>query len=324
MRGLSRTSTLFALLATVWGTSFLAIEVGLADLPPVLFAALRFDVAAAVLFAYVVVAGYEWRPARWSDWALIAIGGTFLIGAHYALLFVGQSYVTSGIAAVMMSLTPVVTPAFAVWLLPKERLTLPTAVGILLGLVGVAIIARPDPAGLDGQLVGVALLFLSAVSFALGSVLALRIRSTMSLVSLQAWMMLVGAIALHLTSLVHPAESVAAATFSPTALLALAYLGVAATVGGFLCYFELLEEAGPVQVSLVNYVTPMIAVLVGVAALGEPLTEATLVGFGVILVGFLVIKWGAVRWRIRRLSDHRTERSVGDDVVVVAGQFYYR
>jgi drug/metabolite transporter (DMT)-like permease len=142
--GRYRTPGLFLLLAAVWGTAFPATDAGLADIPPVLFAAVRFDVAAVLLFAYVFVTDTDWRPRGREDYAYVAIGGTFAIAAHHAFLFAGQQYVTGGVAAVLLGLVPVITPALTRVVSPGEEFTPRTAVGVALGFLGVAVIATLD------------------------------------------------------------------------------------------------------------------------------------------------------------------------------------
>jgi drug/metabolite transporter (DMT)-like permease len=314
----------FALLALFWGTSYPAIEVGLESLPPILFAALRYDVASVVLFGYVLATGRRWRPETRAEWQLVAIGGTLLIGLYFALQFLGQSYVSSAISAVTMSLVPVLTPAFAVVLL-RERLSPPAIGGIVLGLLGVVIVA--DPGGsLDGRLIGVGLLFASAVSFAFGSVLAARFSVSLPLSTTQAWMTLVGAGVLHLLS--------GFFEFSPTigflvslpvdALLALGYLAVAASAGGFLLYFELLRELGPSELSLVSYLVPVVAAVSGWLALGEAITASTVLGFGVIAAGFALVELRPLHGLLTRRRRHASARRyAGSHTVVVAGNRYY-
>ncbi|WP_255169454.1 DMT family transporter [Natrononativus amylolyticus] len=318
----NRDILLFVALALAWGTSFAAIEVGLATLPPILFAAFRFDVAAALFVAAVVALGLEWRPRTRSDLALIAVGGGLVIGAHFALLFVGQSYVSSGVAAIILSLTPIVTPPLALALLPRERIRAPAAVGLLLGLAGVVVIAT-DGGALGGQAIGVALLFASAVVFALGAVLTARVSGTLPLISLQAWSMAIGAALLHGLSAVHPAESIAAVEWTTAALVALAYLAVVATGGGFLAYFVLLERIGATEISMVNYAVPVVAAVFGWAVLGESLTLATIVGFALIVLGFGLCKIGAL-WRtvapVVGYGPHRPSTAAAG--VVVKGNVY--
>ncbi|WP_336345547.1 DMT family transporter [Halalkalicoccus ordinarius] len=313
--------------ALVWGTSFPAINVGLESLPPLLFAALRYDIAAVLLFGYVVVAGYRWRPTTYQDWLLILIGGVLLIGGHFALLFTGQQYVTGGVAAIVLSLTPVVTPVFAIALLPDERLGPLGVLGVGLGLLGVAIVAQPggDLSGGD-QLYGIALLMGSAMSFAFGAVFAVRVRTTLPMVPLQAWMMIVGALFLHTTSALHPAESIGAARWTPEAIGAIVFLAVCASAIGYLAYFDLQERVGPIETSLVSYAVPVVAAASGWALLGEPITEATVMGFAVIALGFCLCKWWTFRWKVSDLVDRiRYPRAFqSPDTVVVGGKVYYR
>lgn len=313
---------LFVALAIAWGTSFAAIEVGLSSLPAILFAALRFDLAAALFAGAVVAIGADWRPRTGADWTLIGVGATLVIGAHFALLFVGQSYVSSGVAAIVLSLTPIVTPPLALAVLPRERIRAPAAVGLLLGLAGVVVIAVPG-GSLDGQAIGVALLLGSATAFAIGSVLTERVRGTLPLVSLQAWSMAGGAAILHALSAVHPGESVAAVEPSIEALAALAYLSIVATGGGFFAYFFLLERIGATEISLVNYAVPVVAAGFGWLALGEAITATTVLGFGLILLGFALCKIGALWKTAAPVVGYGPQRlSTSAEGIVVKGNVY--
>lgn len=318
---------LFVLVTFVWGTSFPAINVGLESLPPLLFAALRYDIAAVLLFGYVAVAGYRWRPTTYDDWLLILVGGVLLIGAHFALLFTGQQYVTGGVASIVLSLTPVVTPVFAIALLPDERLGPLGVLGVGLGLLGVTIVAQPGgELGGGDQLYGIGLLVASAMSFASGAVLAVRLRTTLPMVPLQAWMMAVGALFLHATSALHPGEGLASANWSAEAVGAVVFLAVCASAIGYLAYFDLQERVGPIETSLVNYATPIVATASGWALLGEPITEATVMGFAVIALGFWLCKWTTFRWKLSDLVDRVRYPAAfrSPDTVVVGGKIYYR
>ena len=313
----------FIALAVVWGSSFIAIKDGLNSLPPVLFAALRYDIAGLVMLAYAAHTVERWMPRTRDEWRLIGVGGTLMIGVHFALLFTGQQYVSSAIGAIVLSTTPVVTPLFAYLLLADETLSLSGTVGVVLGLVGVAVIAQPSPSSVDGQLVGVGLLFLSAASFALGSVLTRRFDVGLSTVPMQAWMMVVGSVILHLISF-GTGESPADATWRPTVVLALLYLAVVAGAGGFLLYFDLLERVGPNEASLVNYATPAVAAVTGWLALGEQITATTVLGFGVIVVGFALLKLDAITGFVARDAAADRDASGGAGTVVVDGNVYLK
>ena len=321
-----RNGVFFALLALFWGTSYPAIEVGLESLPPLLFAALRFDLATVALFGYVLSTGRRRWPKTRAEWRVIAIGGVLLIGLYFALLFAGQVYVSGAIGAVVMSLVPVVTPAFAVPLL-RERLSPPSVAGLAVGLVGVAIVANPGSA-LDGRLLGVFLLFCSVLSFAFGSVLTARFDTSLPLSTTQAWVTLVGAGVLHLLSgLFGPPSTSALAVLGALpmeGLFALVYLAVAASAGGFLLYLDLLRELGPSEVSLVSYLVPIIAAVSGWLAFDEAITATTVLGFCVIAAGFTLIELRPLYQRLLRRRRHaNARRYAGSETIAVAGNRYH-
>jgi drug/metabolite transporter (DMT)-like permease len=299
-----RNLALFVLLAAVWGSAFMAIKAGLEYFPPVLFAALRYDVAGVVMLGYAAYVLDDPIPRTAGEWTLVAIGSTLLIAGYHVFLFVGEAdpAVTSAAAAVIVSLSPVLTSGFARALLPSERLTLWGTTGLLLGLVGVAVLTRPDPSNLlSGGAVAKLLVFGAAACFALGSVLTRRVEATLPIESMEAWSMLGGALAMHVVSAAM-GESAAAVTWSWEAVLALGYLSLAASALGFLVYFDLLERLGPVEINLVSYVAPVFAALSGWAFLSELPTPATGVGFLLIFAGFVLIKRRAIRQELPRLG----------------------
>jgi len=303
-----RNLLLFLVLAAVWGSAFVAIKAGL-DLgfPPVLFAAVRYDVAGVLMLAYAAFVSDHPLPRSREDWATVAVGAVFLIAGYHALLFVGEGFegVTSAAAAVVVSLSPVLTTAFARVLLPDERLTVVGLVGMFLGLVGVAIIDPPDPANLLGNL-GLLLVFGAALAFAFGSVLTRRIDADLDIETLEAWSMVFGALLMHALSVglgESPAAMLSAIEAAPVeAVGSLAYLSIAASALGFLVYFDLLDRLGPVEINLVSYVAPVFAAVVGFLLLSEVVDVFTVSGFLVIVVGFVLVKREAIREEWRRYS----------------------
>jgi len=298
-----RNPLLFLALAATWGSSFVAIKAGLADIPPVLFAAIRYDIAGVLVLGYAAVAVDRWYPTTRRELAAVTIGSAFLIAGYHALLFIGEQGTTSGAAAVVVSLSPVLTTGFARLLLPEQRLTTVGTAGLLLGLAGVIVLVRPDPANLfTRDTVSVGLIFGAALSFAFGSVLTQWLDAGLPIETLEAWSMVGGAVLMHLLALALPGESLAAIDWTPRALVALGYLSVVASAIGFLIYFDLLEKLGPVEINLVSYLAPVVAAIVGFAFLGEVIGVATGVGFLLIFAGFALLKRHALasevtRWR---------------------------
>ncbi|MFB6184307.1 MAG: DMT family transporter [Haloarculaceae archaeon] len=298
-----RNLLLFLVLAVAWGSAFTAIKSGLTYFPPVLFAALRYDVAGVVMLAYAWYVTDRWFPRTRGEWALVAVGATFMIAAYHSFLFVGEQGTTSGAAAVVISLSPILTVGFSRVLLPSERLSVVGLVGVGLGLVGVAVLAELDPSNLlGGNTVSELLVLVAATSFALGSVLTRWIDATLPIETMEAWSMSCGAVLMHLAS-VAMGEPVASIAWTPNALWSLGYLSIVASAGGFLIYFDLLDRLGPVEINLVSYAVPVFASATGVALLGERVTVTTAVGFVLIFAGFVALKRAAFRAEIRRLGE---------------------
>ena len=284
----------FLVLAGLWGTAFMAIKAGLAYFPPVLFAAFRYDIAGLIMLGYAIYATDRWRPRSRDEWALVGVGAVFLIAAYHAFLFVGEQGTTSAAASVVVSLSPVLTTAFARVFLPSERLTTAGIAGILLGLVGVAVLTSPDPSNLfGGDLLAEGLVFAAALSFALGSVLTRRIPADLPIETMEAWSMVGGALVMHGVSAAL-GESFTGVTVTPTALTALAYLSIGASAIGFLIYFDLLDRLGPIEINLVSYVAPVFAAISGALVLGESIDAATVAGFVLIFTGFVLLKRQAI------------------------------
>lgn len=282
------TLTLFGAAAVCFGTSFVAIKAGLAAIPPVLFAAFRFDIAAVLLLGLVAFTHDSWLPRTRSDVLGVVASAVFIVGVNNALLFVGQQYTASGAAAIMYSLMPVVSPVFA-YVLLGDRIARWDVVGILLGLLGVVVIVQPSPAQLGGGTFGQSLVVVAAVSVSLGSVLLQRVRPRLTMLPLSAWAMLLGALGLHAASLA-VGESVAAVPWTAETIAAVGYVGVPGTAVAYGSYFLLIAEAGPVRANLVSYVVPAVASVTAWLLLGEQLAVTTFVGFGVILAGFAVLQ----------------------------------
>ena len=285
-----RTGGLILISAGLFGGTFVAAKTGLAHIPPLFFVAVRFDIGAVVLAAYAAttLSRAELRPQTAGDiYAVLATGG-LVIGLTNALLFVGQQYLTSGVAAVVFSLNPILTPVFAAGLLSEERLSARGSVGIILGLFGVGLVANPTPSALLGGGLGVPLLFGAAATSALGAVLIRRVDATMSSTAQTVWGVPLAAVLSHVLSR-WAGESVVGLSVPPAALASLVYVGVFSGAIAYLAYFALIDEAGATQANLSFYFVPVVSAVGGWALLGETLSIASIAGFGVIVVGFLLV-----------------------------------
>lgn len=285
-----RTLALFALASLLFGGTFVAAKAGLAYFPPLLFVALRFDVAAVAIasFALVTMSHSDLVPRTRGDVLGIVATGVFAIGLANALLFVGQQDATSAVGAIVFALNPILTPVFAAVLLADERLSRRGAIGMVLGLIGVALVVDLDPAMLAAGGLGKLLIFAGAASGALGTVLIRRADATLSSTARTAWGLPLAAVFTHLLSIAS-GESAGAIVWTPEALLSLAYVGLFAGAIAYIAYFGLIDAAGAISANLVFYVVPAVATLGGWLLLGETISELTVVGFAVIVAGFAVL-----------------------------------
>lgn len=280
----------FVLLATLWGTSFVAIEAGLHYFPPLLFAGVRYVIAGAVVLAFAVLAPGRWIPRGRDEWLGVAVAAVFVIAAYHGLLYVGELYVSGAVAAVIVSLSPVLTATFAAVLLPDERLGPFEIGGFALGILGVVVIADPTGAGVGGSaLLGVSLALGGAIAFSLGAVLLRPLRTDLPVAALQGWAMVLGS-GLLFVGAAALGESPAAIVWNATSVLSLTYLTLLSGVVAFLIYFALLDEVGPSQLHLVGYAEPVVAAIGSWLLLGDLIEAEAIVGFVAILAGFIALE----------------------------------
>lgn len=301
-----RDAILFGVLSLVWGAGFTAIEIGLAELDPLLFAGFRFDVGAAFLLGGLALLGRLSIPRGRDDLLAVAAAAILLVFGNVFFLFIGQVYTTGAVAAVVYSLNPVMTALFAALLLDSEGLNARDIVGVVLGLVGVGLVARPNPADPSGTAIGALLVFGAVLSVASGGVLVRKFDPALDSLSVTGWSMAGGAVLLHVSSLVAGEPPVL--PVQPDTLGAIAYLGLGGSALAYGIYFTLLERRGPFTVNLVNYAIPPVAAVFG-WFIGEQLGPLALVGFGFIVAGFVVINRQALGRELRDLRGRSADYS---------------
>lgn len=303
---------LFVSVAWIWGGSFVAIEVGLHTFPPLWFAGIRYLIAGVVVSGIAVATG-RFRPRGRREWGSIAVVGVLVVALYHGLLFVGAQSIPGSMAAVVVSLSPVLTGVFAGAILNEEGLGVADVVGLLFGVAGVVVIA--DPTGGDVALGGVGLVFLGVVAFALGSVGLRALDTDLPAAAMQGWAMLVGAALLVAGGLVR-GESLPTGSVSTSALVSLGYLSLVAGVLAYLAYFSLLSRVGPLQVNLVAYLEPVTAAMVAWGILGDAPTAATATGFLLVFAGFGLTTLEDPRSRLDALLEREVNLPAGTRAAV--------
>ena len=279
------------ILCGIWGSTWLFIKLGLADLPPLTFAGIRFLVASLILSALILARGVRWPRSR-RDWYLIAIVGLLQFTLNYGLVFWGEQYIPSGLAAVLQSTFPAFGLVIAHLYLPSERLTTRKVIGVLMGVVGVAIIFS-DQLTIAGHLalLGSVALVASAFFGAYSNVLVKAYAREVDPQVLAAGQMIFGFPPLLIIGIATEGNPFRF-HWTMTAVISLAYLVVVGSVIAFALYYWLVRHMEVTKTMLIALVTPVVALLIGMIVLHEKLNWRLFVGAACIIsgIGLIVLR----------------------------------
>ncbi len=271
----------------VWGTTWGVIRLGLQDMPPFTFAALRTLLAAATLLVIAQLVDGRRRPTGPESWFWVVIG-LFQIGAPYALIFWAEQSLSSGMTAILFATFPAFTAIAAHFLLRDESLSLGTVAGTLLALVAVGLLVTPSRGAVPAS-GAVAAVLVASMAAALGVVLVRRHGRSTSTLWLTALQVSSAAVFLGVLALTLEGGGGRHVAFTATAVVSIVYLALAVTVGCYLGLFWLLKRLDATFVSMGVIFETAVGVLLGSVVLSEPLGlrvfgGLALVGISVYLV----------------------------------------
>ncbi len=280
----------FAAVYLIWGSTYLAIRYAIQTLPPLWMATARFLAGGLILYGLSRLRG-EPRPTA-GGWKHAAVLGFMLILCGNGAVVVAEQWVPSGLTAVIVSTVSVWVAIFS-WLRPGgRRPTVQVAVGIVVGLAGVVMLigvgtirgaGRVDPAG-------AIILLVSTMSWAAGSLYSQRVQVAASPLQASGMQMISGGVFLALAGgLAGEASQLNLAGISTVSILALAYLTIFGSVIAFTAYNWLLKATTPARASTYAYVNPAVAVLLGWAIAGEPITPRIIMSMVVIVAAVTII-----------------------------------
>jgi drug/metabolite transporter (DMT)-like permease len=281
----ARAWLLFGLVSFLWGTPFLLIRIAVAELSPAWLVFLRLLLAAALLLPVALRGGRLSTLRRNARW-VVALAVVEMV-APFLLITVGQRSIPSSLAALLVASAPLFLALLAPWLDPSERVRGSRLAGLLAGFAGVAMLMGLETRGGPGQLGAAALVVIAAACYAAGSLLVKLRFAGVSELALVAASTGAGAIMLAPVAAIEGVPSVP----GTGTLLAVAGLAAGSSAGGLTGYFALIRAAGASRASVVAYVAPAVAVVLGVAFFQEPFTVSTAAGFLLILAG----SWAATR-----------------------------
>ena len=285
-----KTLLAFAIIYFVWGSTFLAIRVGVREVPPLLLAGVRFFAAGFVLYVWMRATGTT-APNR-REWASATLLAVLIFLVDYGLVFWAEQRVPSGITAVMLATIPVFTALLEILILRTHKLTFRLGCALAVGLAGVAVLVSRSVSFGDAPIerTGAIALVVASLCWSLASVLNRKLTLPQSKVMSSGAQMLVGGILLLIAAAMfgefrgfRPSEVTVGAWF------ALVYLIVAGSIIAFTAYVWLIHHESPTKVGTYAYVNPVIAVGIGYFLGGEALGARTVAGTFLILVSVVVI-----------------------------------
>ena len=280
----------FGIIYFVWGSTFLAIRVGVHEVPPLLFAAMRFLTAGLILCGWMFARGERSPTLR--QWLSASLLGLIIFVFDYGLLFWAEQRVPSGLAAVMLATIPAFTAFAEILLLRTQKLTIRLAIALLIGIGGVVVLTSRS-LGLGGapiSTLGATALIFASLSWSIATVLSRKLDLPSAKVMSSGAQMLSGGIMLTLAAAAtgemrgfHPSAISGPAWFS------LVYLIVAGSIIGFTAYVWLIHHESPTRVGTYAYVNPVVAVILGYFLGGEAIGQRTVLGTVFVLISVIVI-----------------------------------
>ncbi len=272
-------------LTAMWGSSFMFIKLGVATVPPATLAASRLALGAVLLYAVMRMRGLALPPLgrRWLPFVALAIVGNC---APFYLITWGQQFIDSALAGILIAVMPLATLLLAHFFVAGERMTAGRALGFCVGFAGVMVLMGPTAlAGLGGSLLKVAAqaaVLTGALCYAANTIIARRSIATDFLVVSTAVLIVASAL-MAPVALVF--DRPWALVPSVASIAAIVWLGIGPTALATILYFRLIASAGPTFMAIVNYLSPVVALLAGVVLLGEEPGATAVAGLVLILFG---------------------------------------
>jgi len=280
----------FAIIYLVWGSTFLAIRVGVREVPPFLLAALRFLIAGFAMYAWLRTSGTE--SPTWRQWLSAGLLAVLIFVLDYGLLFWAERRVPSGIAAVMMATIPVFMTISEILIMKTQRLTARLGLALLIGIGGVAVLVSRGISFGDAPIdpLGAVALVVAAISWSVAAALTKKLPLPASKAMSSGAQMLAGGVLLALTAAaLGEFHGFRMQAVSMKAWVALVYLIVAGSIIAFTAYVWLLHHESPTRVGTYAYVNPVVAVVLGYFFGGEAIGARTIAGTVLVLVSVVVI-----------------------------------
>ena len=278
---------LLLILSVLWGGSFYFVKIAVLEIPPMTLALFRVGIAAATLAVCARAMGHA-LPRDTATWRNLAVMALFNNAIPFTLIFWGQIHITIGLAGILNGTTPLFGVLAAHLMTHDDRMSVGRVVGLIAGFAGVILLIGPDLlTNLGTHVLAELACLLGACSFALGAVLARRVRGYPSIVVATGQLSMSTLLLLPVVLLFdHPMAVFAASKATVSAMLSLALFSSALA---YLIYFRIIARAGATNALIVTFLSPVSAIVLGMALLNETVDAQQLAGMAAIFVGIAAI-----------------------------------
>ena len=279
----------FAAIYLVWGSTYLAIRYAVETIPPLVAAGIRHTMAGGFLLVWACARGYRPRREHWL--AGIVLGALFFFVGHGTLHWAEQ-HVASGLAALLIATEPMFILLLA-WLSGQQRISRISALGLVFGVVGVAILTGVEVSAKDASLIGLLAVLLGSLSWSAGVVISPRLKLPTDALARTAVPLVCGAVMLLATAgITGEFRGLHWSAISAKSIFGLGYLIVFGSIVAFTAYTWLLQRCPPAVVATHTYANPVVAVLLGWLLASEPLTPRVAIASVAILGAIMLIRRG--------------------------------
>jgi drug/metabolite transporter (DMT)-like permease len=279
----------FVAIYLVWGSTYLAIRYAVETIPPLVTAGIRHTLAGGILLAWACARGYRPRREHWG--AGIVLGTLFFFIGHGTLHWAEQ-HVASGLAALLIATEPMFILVLA-WASRQQRISRMSALGLTVGVIGVAILTGAELSGKDASLIGLLAVLLGSLSWAAGVVISPKLKLPSDALARTAVPLVCGAVMLLATAgITGEFHGLHWSAISLKSILGLGYLVVFGSIVAFTAYTWLLQRCPPTLVATHTYANPVVAVLLGWLLASEPLTSRVALASVAILGAIVLIRRG--------------------------------
>ncbi len=277
----------YILVCIIWGSTYLAIRIGVQSLPPFLFAGIRFLIAGSIILLYSYLKKLEF-PKGIKEYWKISVVGLFLLAICNSLVVIAEMRINSSMAALLLALVPIFIAVLERFISEGSRISLSGWIGMFIGFVGVGILSFSGGGEFDTDVFGIILMLLACLAWAVGSIYSKRTAFTGSIVTQIGVQMLAGGLAQTFMGLILGEAS--KLKYDPSGIGAMLYLIFVGSLVGYTSYIYLISVWPVSKAGTYAYVNPVVAMFLGWLILQEPVTGKMIISAILILAGVIIVQ----------------------------------